>query len=100
MKKHYGRRNRDAGLVAVLAAERPPELHDRTAELVAEVLAELSEPEREVLVLTYWDGLSAAEIGTILGISGPAVWQRLTRARRTAERLLERIMPEGARSDG
>ncbi|MCW5951722.1 MAG: sigma-70 family RNA polymerase sigma factor [Propionibacteriaceae bacterium] len=99
VKKHYGRRSREAGLLTVLAAERPSDLREQTAKLVADVLAALSEAEREVLVLTYWDGLSAADIGLILGISESAVWQRLSRARRAAERLLERSTSEGARSD-
>lgn len=35
----------------------------------------------EVLRLSYWDGLSAREIGEALGITTAAVWMRLTRAR-------------------
>jgi RNA polymerase sigma factor (sigma-70 family) len=37
--------------------------------------------DRKLLVWYYWDGLSAAEIGTRLGIREVAVWQRLVRAR-------------------
>jgi RNA polymerase sigma factor (sigma-70 family) len=45
-------------------------------------LATLPEGQQEVLRLTYWDGLSAAEVAQVLGASTAAVWVRLTRARR------------------
>ena len=32
-------------------------------------------------MLTYWDGLPAAEVGRVLGCSTAAVWVRLHRAR-------------------
>lgn len=32
-------------------------------------------------MLTYWDGLPAADIGRLLGCSTAAVWVRLHRAR-------------------
>ncbi|MGN8552194.1 UNVERIFIED_CONTAM: sigma-70 family RNA polymerase sigma factor [Microbacterium sp. SLM126] len=41
----------------------------------------LSEREREALLLTYWDGLSAAEVGAVLGCSPGTVWTLMTRAR-------------------
>jgi len=40
------------------------------------VLPTLTEKEREVLELLYYDGLSAAEAGTLLGISEQAVNKR------------------------
>lgn len=42
----------------------------------------LPEAQQELLRLTYWDGLSAAETAESLGITPAAVWVRLTRARR------------------
>lgn len=100
VKKNYQSRKREAGLVLRLAAERPPALHDQTAEVVAQALAGLDDAQREILMLAYWDGLSAAEIGIILGISESAVWQRLSRARRATERLLtHRSVLEGGRGE-
>ncbi len=37
---------------------------------------------REVIKMTYWDGLTSREIGDVLGIGAPAVRARLMRARR------------------
>ncbi|WP_158590027.1 RNA polymerase sigma factor [Amnibacterium setariae] len=45
-------------------------------------LATLPAAQQELLRLTYWDGLSAAEAAESLGITPAAVWVRLTRARR------------------
>ncbi|MFJ3145706.1 RNA polymerase sigma factor [Streptomyces halstedii] len=81
------------------ATARLGELHRRVADdsyrstsseeqhAVLDVLDRLSAPHREVLLLSYWDGLSAAEVGEVLGCTGPAVWVRLHRARK-AFRLL------------
>jgi RNA polymerase sigma-70 factor (ECF subfamily) len=41
----------------------------------------LAPREREAVMLTYWEGLSAAEIGEVLGISEQAVWTTMSRAR-------------------
>ena len=45
-------------------------------------LAALSATEREVLLLTAWEGLTAGQAGAVLGISKNAVGVRLHRARR------------------
>ncbi|MFC9424854.1 RNA polymerase sigma factor [Streptomyces sp. NPDC056987] len=74
--------------------ERLTELHrrighelDRTPasgpdEAVLDALDRLPSHHREVLLLSYWDGLSAAEAGVVLGCAAPAVWVRLHRARK------------------
>ncbi|MFJ1594463.1 RNA polymerase sigma factor [Kitasatospora albolonga] len=49
---------------------------------VLDTLDRLPVRHREVLLLSYWDGLSAAEVGEVLGCSGAAVWVRLHRARK------------------
>lgn len=36
---------------------------------------------REVLQLTYWDRLTAAQAGVVLGCSERAVWKRISRAK-------------------
>jgi RNA polymerase sigma factor (sigma-70 family) len=48
---------------------------------VRATIAGLAPGQAEILRLSYWDGLSAAEIGEALGITTAAVWMRLTRAR-------------------
>lgn len=55
---------------------------------IRQALAALSPDDREILALHAWEGLSASEIAQVLGISTPAVWKRLQRARqRLAEAL-------------
>ncbi|MFK4144587.1 RNA polymerase sigma factor [Streptomyces sp. NPDC004065] len=49
---------------------------------VLDALDRLAPAHREVLLLSYWDGLSAAEAGDVLGCSASAVWVRLHRARK------------------
>ncbi len=53
---------------------------DRAEVLAA--LATLTSTEREALLLTAWDGLSAAEAARVVGCSVPAMHARLFRARR------------------
>jgi len=59
----------------------------------------LTDDEREVLALTAWDELSAAEAAMVLGITRPAAAMRLTRARRHLRELYEierpTTQPEG-----
>ena len=51
-------------------------------------LSELSETDREVVLLRAWEGLSAPEIAAALGISRSAAEKRLSRASRRLERLI------------
>jgi RNA polymerase sigma-70 factor (ECF subfamily) len=69
----------DADLAGVLA--------DRDEVLTA--FAALREPDREVLRLVAWDGLSAAEAADVLDVSRLTFAVRLHRARRRLERALE-----------
>lgn len=75
--------------------EAPPGIgvEDRL-ELVA-ALGRLSTREREALRLTYWEGLSAAEVAEVLGSSASAVWTLLTRARAKLQDSLERTPAKG-----
>lgn len=52
---------------------------------VLEALAALTSTEREALLLTAWDGLSAAEAAHVVGCSVPAMHVRLFRARRRVQ---------------
>ena len=49
---------------------------------VAEVLMQLRERDREVLMLSYWEDLTGAELGEVLGCSPSAAAVRLLRARK------------------
>ncbi|MGC3953311.1 MAG: sigma-70 family RNA polymerase sigma factor [Propionicimonas sp.] len=81
-------RDRDGNLVALLAHQHRAEGVDHAVDLVAAVLDQLDDGHREVLELKYWDDLTAAEIGLVLGLSEAAVWQRLSRARAAMRALL------------
>ncbi|MBP3976924.1 RNA polymerase sigma factor [Microbacterium sp. BLY] len=64
-------------------------IHPLDALALQEALRSLSARERQVVVLTYWDELSAGEIADILRSSQPAVWTTLTRARAKLRAQLE-----------
>jgi RNA polymerase sigma-70 factor (ECF subfamily) len=61
---------------SVPPAEEPDE-HDA----VRAALDRLSPTDREVITLTYWDGLTAEQVATVLEIAPTAVRKRLERAR-------------------
>jgi RNA polymerase sigma-70 factor (ECF subfamily) len=63
---------------AVLEAVRPEEA---TSEL-AQAFATLSEPDRELLSLVAWEGLTREELAIALGTNRAAVRLRLHRARK------------------
>ena len=60
---------------------------------VLDALDALPERHRQVLLLTYWDGLSATEAGEVLGCRGSAVWVRLHRARKAFRDLYVSPLP-------
>ena len=69
------RAQRDATVLAV-----PNDSAD-DVEVVVELLESLPVKHREVLQLTYWDLLTAAEVGVVLGCSEAAAWKRISRAK-------------------
>ncbi|MGG5175593.1 RNA polymerase sigma factor [Pseudarthrobacter sp. J1763] len=64
-----------------MAAESEHNTNERA--LVAQVLEQLSEKEREVLMLSYWDDLTTIELAEALGCSPTAAGVRLHRARKS-----------------
>jgi RNA polymerase sigma-70 factor (ECF subfamily) len=56
---------------------------------LAHALQRLSEPDREVLLLCYWEELDAAALACAMGCSRAALAVRLHRARRRLRRALE-----------
>ena len=58
-------------------------------ESILRALASLGELERELVLLTEWDGLSPRQAGAALGVSAPATRARLYRARRKLQTALD-----------
>lgn len=58
---------------------------------VGEALAALPEQDREVLLLANWEGLTPAEIATVIGVPGATARTRLHRARGRLRAELERM---------
>lgn len=87
---------RTAGLAVVPA----PDTADRVAgaegaDAILAALATLPERDREVLMLAAWEGLGAAEIGTVLGVSPAVASRRLFRARGRLARALGAVDESG-----
>lgn len=55
--------------------------HGAQQQAVADALLRLRDKEREILLLAYWDDLSIAGMGEVLGCSASAAKVRLHRAR-------------------
>ncbi len=87
---------RSASLLGALQLERN---HDGRTDgsPVHEALSQLRPDDREVLLLTYWDGFSSTEVSDLLNTSATAVRMRLHRARKALSNLLQtQTQPEGA----
>lgn len=74
--------------VAVLVAATDT-IHPLDALALQQAMKSLNARERQVVVLTYWDELSAGEIADVLRSSQAAVWTTLTRARAKLRAQLE-----------
>ncbi len=87
---HRGQGRRARAEVALTRLlEEPPEGVSREALMDLEAgMRKLGSREREMLMLTYWDGLSAEEIAEVIGSTPGAVWTALTRARSKLRGLL------------
>jgi len=69
--------------------------------VVLQALEALSEADREALLLSAWDGLSARQAARVVGCSVPAFWTRLRRARgRFAAELQQTDRAVGHRASG
>ena len=84
------RRRRAENVTEALRREPAPGAQDREpVSLVVEVLRQLPDRDREVLMLVGWEGLAPAEAARAAGCSRAAFAVRLHRARRRLERLLD-----------
>lgn len=70
-------------------ARSSPAAETSSRALAESVLAQLPPIDAEVLRLTAWEGLSPSEIAVILNLSDSAARNRLMRARRRAQQLLD-----------
>ncbi len=69
------------------------------AQLVAQLLARLDEDKRMVFVLAEIEGMTAPEIGAVLGVNVNTVYARLRAARQRLERELDKAAREGSKGD-
>lgn len=83
-------RRREALARAVGRTPRGPSPTE-PASLLLEALASLRPADREVLMLTAWEGLDAASAGRVLGCSTHAVHTRLHRARTRLQSKLDEL---------
>lgn len=96
-RRLYGRQRRQPALLAELpelplAREAGPEellLTQERRDQMLEALAALSEIHRTVIVLRYYQGLSEAEMASLLGVSPGTIKSRLHHARQRLEPLLK-----------
>ena len=96
VKRNTRKRAAEAALERLL--DEPEERMGTLDQLaVRSAVRSLSEREREVVMLTYWDGLSATESAAVLRCSTPAVWVALSRAR---TRLRDILRPEYTQAGG
>jgi len=92
LRNHDRSAARSARLIGELCAEPSSEASARDSPLL-EALERLKPDEREVLLLTYWDGFTSREISDLLNITSTAIRMRLHRARKALGHL---IQTEGA----
>jgi RNA polymerase sigma factor (sigma-70 family) len=85
-------RELEAATVNELLSTDPDAPWDQIAPDLDAVLGGLSEPDREVVLLRYFEGKSASQMARILGTSDEAAQKRLNRA---VERLRERFAARG-----
>ncbi len=76
-----------AGLAPAVGA---PAFADGSDQRVATAFSTLGDPDREILALLAWEGLTRNELAVALGASRAVVRLRLHRARRRFEAALER----------
>ncbi|MGO4229985.1 RNA polymerase sigma factor [Arthrobacter sp. YAF34] len=88
LRNHARSAIRSANLLSSLHKQRA-ERSDDSESSVREALAGLKPDEREVLLLTYWDGFTSKEVSDLLNTSATAIRMRLHRARKELSHLLE-----------
>lgn len=96
LRNHDRSASRSANLLGALQAERRDDAPNHDSP-VRDALDRLSPDDREVLLLSYWDGFTSKEISDLLNTSATAVRMRLHRARKALSHLIHAQPPaEGA----
>lgn len=88
LRNHLRSAARSANLLSLLQLERV-EQPAHSDMFVRETLDRLKPDEREVLLLTYWDGFNSSEVSNLLNTNATAIRMRLHRARKALGRLLQ-----------
>jgi RNA polymerase sigma-70 factor (ECF subfamily) len=81
MKAEIRRSERERRALRDAAVIAGPDDAANDVEVIRELLEALPVKHREVLQLTYWDLLSASEVGVVMGCSEAAAWKRISRAK-------------------
>lgn len=93
-------RSRDRAMEALVRGveDRPHAVDELERVAVRDAVSALSSHERRVVIMTYWDELSAGEIAETLRCSQGSVWTTLSRARgKLRDRL--GLSPDGGESE-
>ncbi|RLP75204.1 sigma-70 family RNA polymerase sigma factor [Mycetocola tolaasinivorans] len=77
------------GTLERVLAERVEETDELDRIALSRSLLKLTEREREAVMLTYWEGLGAAEVAVALSCSVTSAWAILSRARKKLRTLLD-----------
>ncbi|MGV8885518.1 MAG: RNA polymerase sigma factor [Microbacteriaceae bacterium] len=85
----YRKRARDARLLQKLTNEARTAAPNGKGDDLLDLLSRLNVADRDVLMLTYWEGLNAAEVAEVLSCSEQAAWKRISRAKQKLRVLLE-----------
>lgn len=92
---HRRSQGRRTALAEQLRAELMPDAQDggrgvsAQAEHAADLVRQLSTPDKEIFMLLHWDGFTLAEIGQLLDIPAATVRSRYARARTALKKNLE-----------
>lgn len=80
--------------------QNPTALDGTEVAALADAFLTLSEPAREILLLSVWDGLEPREIAVVLGITPGAAATRLSRARDAFRQALAEAEQDGGDERG
>ena len=79
----YRSRDREQKLMDALEQQAAVEGSNETRIDVSAAMERLSRKDAEVLRLTYWEELSAAEVAEVIGSTEQAAWKRISRAKQS-----------------
>ncbi|NNM47313.1 RNA polymerase sigma factor [Knoellia koreensis] len=80
-RRHAATQRLRAELAAYPPLAQPTDPGGYAHDDVRTALATLGDGDRELLELTYWDGLTGEQVATVVGASPPATRKRIQRAR-------------------